>query len=247
MQERVTHFAKTTTVSFKKLAIFVFCLTLGVVVVLGGFLSAFGKRKNYTFADGTSFYAYYTSEQTQENIDSSALKQKKNGGAGYIYEQGTKKFVCAFLYKTKQDAQNIKAANINLYPNGDVVEISTLKLSSRAKKILNNTENYLLLFHFFEDCFYECFNLSLEWDSSKLTESKLLSKVLLLLNKANEICASFEISDDLSASIELFCYEIEEFMAKTTSKVERSSGIKLLCFKIIDLFNVSAEILNNRN
>lgn len=247
LQERVTHFATNGAVSLKKLAVFVFCITLGVVIALGVVINASGKKKIYIFIEGATFYAYYTEEALGNNIENSVSTQKQSGGAGYPYGEKQSKYICAFLYKSQKDANSVMDANYKEHPQGGVVEIKTTKLSKRAKKIMNSTENYLLLFHFFEDCFNECHNLSISWDNASLTEAKLLSTVLLLLNKANEICEKFETTDDLCAPIELLGFEIKEFMTKTTSKVERSSGVKLLCFKIIELFNIAAEILNNRN
>ena len=243
----MTHLKQQTAISFKKLAVFAFCIILAVVVVLGIVISKSLGGKKYYFASGATFYCYYTEETTAQNAESATYYQKKSGGAGFNYSLGAKTYICAFLYKTKEEAERIKQTNIISYAQGGIIELKTTPLSSRAQKIVKNNEAYISLIHFFEDAFGECYNLAVMLDNQTITESKLLTKVLLMLEKANEINAKFEITDPLCASIELLCFEMKDYMAKTNGKIERSSGIKLLCFKIVELCNACAEILNNRN
>ena len=242
----MTHFAKQPAVSFKKLAVFAFCIILAVVVVLGFILSKGLKRKSYVFSNGAVFYAYYTETAKNLNADSVCDSQKRSGGAGYLYSLGLNNDVCAFLYKTKEEAERIKQANITQYSKGNIIELKTTALTNHAQKLVKNSEAFTSLIHLFEDVFNEFYDLAKMLDSMLITESKMLTKVLLILEKTNETGEKLDAKDELSASVELLSFEIKDYLAKANSKTEKSSGIKFLCFKIIELFNASAEILNNR-
>ena len=243
LQERVTHILSKSSISFKKLIIFCFCFILIIVLIVGVLFNISAKRKKYLFTSGRVFYVYYTTITSATNASEIVSTQQKSGGAGFPLEEGAKIYVCAFLYENFEDAMLVKNANIEAYNNGGIKEIKTQKMSARAQKVVKNCENYTKLVHLLEDCFNDFYSMAISHDENKLNESETFSRVFLWLTQANTLNDNFEKTDNISAVCELLAYEIKDFLATKTGRIERCSGLKLMCFKIINLYNAFANLI----
>ena len=241
MQESVTQYGSKIKLKPKKFIFFVILFLLVLVIVLGGIIALSVNTKKYYFVDGMEYYIYYTHrESSLSRAESLADTQKKNGGAGFIVEKNGF-YVCAFLYKDKIGAQTVKENNNESYPEGGVITQNTQKLTKRAKNIMKNNQNYASCIHGFEDAFNEFYDLALKCDSQNLSEVEVFNAVFLRYEKINSLSVKFEDANSpFSLAVDSLAILVKDYLTSSKTAVERSSGLKEICFEIINLYNLVA-------
>lgn len=247
MQESVTRSAKGIGLNARSyIGLILAIVFLGVVVV--GVLIAFSvKSKKFDFISGKEFYVYYTSaEKSLSGAQTSAKNQQSIGGAGYIFENYNF-YISAFLYENFEDAKAVAKKNITAYPDGGVTAIKTQKLTKKAKKVMKNEEKYLNCVQNFENAFYDFLRLSQENDEKLLSEVVVFNKVFKRLEGLVDLSKKFEdINSPMSFELDSLIAKIKKYLASSNTTIERSSGLKLLCFEIIKQYNTIANWLNSQ-
>lgn len=245
MQERVTYKNYSKHNNLRKFLGLILLLIFIVVVIIGIIISVSIKSKKYYFMNGQSFYIYYTeTESTLQRAKNVASTQQSSGGAGYIID-GSTYYICAFMYVNSVSANEVVEKNKTNFPNGGFIIKSTLQLSSKAKKIVKNEEKYITSIYLFEDAFNAFYDLAIECDSKNLSEVEVFNQVFVYFEKFMELSSKFEdINSPFSLNIDAMALSIKDFLSNSKTAIERSSGLKYLCFEIISYYNNIAGWLN---
>lgn len=203
------------------------------------------KSKKYDFLAGKEFYVYYTSvERSISLANTVSREQQLLGGAGYICENFNY-YISAFLYDNFEDAKSVAQKNLSAYPDGGVMPKKTQKLNKKAKKVIKNDEKCSNCVHIFENTFNCFYDLALENDEKMLTEAAVFNKVFKQLESLNSLSKKIEdINSPLSFELDSLISKVKKYLATANTTVERGSGLKLLCFEIIDGYNTIANWLN---
>ena len=210
------------------------------VVLFGTIIGISLKTKKYLFASGQTLYAYYTAFCDSSAVaEAESANQKDLGGAGYVYSQQGY-YVCAFIYTNREDAESVCRKNAG----GGIVEIKTQIMSQKLQKMVKNNENWLNMIHLIEDGFNALRQVAIDSDLENLSDAEVFSRIFVWLEKANDLSYKFSKTDDVMNEIcDLLIFDLKNFIASSGTMPQRSSGLKGLCFKMIELYNLSVSCL----
>lgn len=166
-------------------------------------------NSNYIFEDKTLFALSLDIAKTLIEAENKSDNIKKQGGAGFIYNNGGNEFkIISSIYLTEKDAKSVQN---NLENNGINAEIVNIKLpafnfkinlSSKSTEVLSKTIN---LFYINYKTLYD---LSLEYDSKTLDFTNFKSKTNLLYNENEEIIKNFNSHFKTSNNINILYIKI---------------------------------------
>lgn len=190
----------------KRINVFsVFILIIIVIMVLIFGTALYLKNKQNNVFEQQSFY-YLCAEKSKSIKDLESLKDsvKTLGGAGNIYAKDSFYYLVINVYLDKDYAMEVLHANRTIYPNAELIEVSTKKISRKSKILLRNYDVAIEFLKLFNKAINEISTSILEYLSSSITENNLCSKILL---------SKFEF-DDLSLKIDGIANQEVKLMVK---------------------------------
>ena len=246
MQQSVTKHKSNKCFNLRNYLGLVLIIVFIFVVIIGIIIAGSIKSKSYEFISGKTFYYYYTNiESSLNRAKSLADSQKSAGGAGFVFEENKKFYVCAFLYDKMEDAKIVIDQNKEAYPDGGVITKNTQKLTNKAQKLIKNDEYLISAVHLYGDCFNAFYDLAIECDKNNLSEAEVFSKVFVYYEKIVDVCGKFDnINSPVSINLDSLLTSVKEYLSQTKTSTERSYKLKQLCFEIIDKYNQLAGYLN---
>lgn len=191
-------------------------------------------NSNYIFEDKT---LYAISLETLNNLSEAESKSenvKKQGGAGYILNNGANEFkIISSIYLTEKDAKSVKE---NLEASGTNCEIIKIKLPAFNFKVsLSNKSSEILSdgINIFYSSYKNLYNLSIDYDSNNIDLVALKTSLNNLQTNNQKIIEKFNSNFNMSNNIYILYVKIY---------LQRANDIILNLQNLDESVNFSSEI-----
>ena len=181
-----------------------------LVTILPLVLLSNSNYKNDCYKNKSYYMLSMCYTENKYNVEKLQLLVEELGGAGYAYHKNKKYYIIARAYLNREDAVNVYNKNIGEFKDAQIIEMSSKKIKKTIKRKIQANQNLELAFKYIGSIVKEVYNLSVKYDSNKISDREVYKNLALIESNLNDHINYVKKIESKDRKMSLICQQIKD-------------------------------------
>ena len=227
-------------------AFIIIFIILIILIFIVSFLTNSKSKKE--FLETSIYFVCASKSKNKKELENMQDNVKSFGGAGKIYQKDEVYYLIINSYFDKEMADSVVLKNKELYPDIQILELKTKKISRKIRNILKKEELNFKFLKTLNKNLIEIFELQMKFLSGEITENDLCSRLLSLKFGIDDLIGEIKSTEDcVYKSLTLNYVSLEEmyFSSFFNNFFESDKKSSILCDFVVGLMLLKIDFFNN--